>query len=75
MLVWLEVAWPNPVLTTIFEIIELARLIAHLLLFFFFWWHWVSALPPVCLLRISTAAVGDSYIQFSSLGGVSEGSE
>ena len=47
MLVWLEVAWPNPVLTTIFEIIELARLIAHLLLFFFFWWHWVSALPPV----------------------------
>ena len=47
MLVWLEVVWPNPVLTIIFDIIELARLIAHLLLFFFFWWHWVSALPPV----------------------------
>ena len=50
MLAWLEVVWPNPGLTAIFEITELARLLVYLLLFFFFWWPWVSALPPASVL-------------------------
>ena len=50
MLIWLEVAWPNPGLTAIHEITGLARLLSYLLLFFFLWWPWVSALPPVSVL-------------------------
>ena len=46
MLIWLEVAWPNPGLTALHEITELARILLYLVLFFFFWWPWVSALPP-----------------------------
>ena len=42
MLGWVEFGEPNPVLTTILDICELARLIARLLLFFFLGWHWVS---------------------------------
>ena len=63
MLVWLEVAWPNPGLTATFEVTEAARLLTYLLLSFFFWWPWVSALSPLSvfagLVLLLLVEIGD----------------